>query len=203
MPPVSAWLVRHGQSAANAGLPTTDHAEAPLTDLGREQAGAVADRIDRQPNLLIVSPYLRARATAEPIRARWPAMRCETWPIQELTYLSPVLCENTTIETRRPLVADYWRRADPDYVHGPGAESFGAFLQRVAAFHDRLLGLDNGFVVVVGHGQFFRAFAFGMAHGFVATPERMRGYRAAETANPMANGEIVEIGCDSFRAPRA
>jgi 2,3-bisphosphoglycerate-dependent phosphoglycerate mutase len=203
VPPLTTWLIRHGQSTANAGLPTSSQSEAPLTDLGREQARALADRVSRRPDLLIVSPYLRTRATAEPIRARWPALRCETWPIQELTYLSPALCENTTVETRRPMVDAYWQRCDPDFVHGPGAESFADFLQRIRAFHDRLLGLTDDFAVVIGHGQFFRALAFGVARDFAATPERMRDHRAAETTNPMANGEIATFGADGVQTLRA
>ena len=72
MPPALTWLVRHGQSTSNAGLPATGHGEVPLTALGQQQAREVAHRVQRQPDLLIVSPFLRAHATAEPIRERWP-----------------------------------------------------------------------------------------------------------------------------------
>ena len=50
MPPALTWLVRHGQSASNAGLPAVGHGEVPLTALGREQAREVARRVDRQPD---------------------------------------------------------------------------------------------------------------------------------------------------------
>jgi len=193
VPPLKTWLVRHGQSTANAGVATADNAEAPLTDLGIAQADAVAARVDRQPDLLIVSPYRRARATAEPIAARWPNARREIWPIAELNYLSPERCANTTARSRKPLADDYWRRCDPAYIDGPGAESFAQFMNRVRTFHDRLLELSEGFVVAVGHGQFFRAFLLASAVGFAITPDAMRRYRAAETANPMANAAIVEL----------
>ena len=87
---------------------------------GLGAGGAVARRVDRPPDLLIVSPFLRARATADPIQARWPATRCETWPIQELTYLSPARCRGTTAATRRPMVDAYWQRCDPDYCRRAG-----------------------------------------------------------------------------------
>ena len=70
MPPGLIWLVRHGQSASNAGLPAVGHGEVPLTALGQEQAREVARRVDRQPDRLIVSPFLRAQETAAPIRER-------------------------------------------------------------------------------------------------------------------------------------
>lgn len=203
MPAGLTWLIRHGESAANAGLPTVGDSDVPLTDRGRRQAREVADRIARRPDLLVVSPFLRARTTSEPIQDRWPALRCETWPIQELTYLSPARCVGTTAATRRPWVEAYWDRCDPDYLDGPDAETFRSFVERLGAFHRRLLALDNDFVVVVGHGQFFRAYQFGQRHGFAVSADWMTGYRRAETAGPMANGEVIELtGQDLAQADR-
>ena len=150
-----------------------------------------------------MSAFLRACATAEPILARWPLTRCETWPIQELTYLSPARCRGTTAETRRPWVEEYWRRCDPDYHDGPDAESFRSFVARLRDFHRRLLALDGDFVVVVGHGQFFRAYLLGQSEGFAVTAEWMREYRTAETARPMANGEIIELTGEALARCRA
>jgi broad specificity phosphatase PhoE len=203
VPPALTWLIRHGQSASNAGLPTTEYGEVALTALGHQQAREVADRVQHQPDLLIVSAFLRACATAEPILARWPPTRCETWPIQELTYLSPARCRGTTAETRRPWVEEYWRRCDPDYQDGPDAESFRSFVTRLRDFHRRLLALDGDFVVVVGHGQFFRAYLLGQSEGFAVTVEWMKEYRAVETARPMANGEIIELTGETLARHRA
>ena len=193
MPPAITWLIRHGQSTSNADLPATEYGEVPLTALGHRQAREVADRVQRQPDLLIASSFLRTRATAEPIRARWPLTRFEIWPIHELTYLSPERCRGTTAETRRPWVDEYWRRCEPDYCDGPDAESFRSFVARLCDFHQRLLMLDDDFVVVVGHGQFFRAYLLGQSEGFAVAAEWMSAYRAAETARPMANCEIIEF----------
>jgi broad specificity phosphatase PhoE len=193
VPPLTTWLVRHGQSEANADLPVSGNAEVPLTDLGRQQARALAERVCRQPDLLVCSPFLRARATAEVILERWPATSVETWPIEELTYLSPARCEGTTAASRRPMIDAYWQRCDPLYSDGPDAESFRTFIDRLQDFGRRLIALDADFVIVVGHGQFFRAYLMGMASGFAATAEWMRQYRTTEVGNSMANGEIVEL----------
>ena len=193
MPPALTWLIRHGQSTSNAGLPASSYGEVPLTALGQRQALEVAGKVARQPDLLITSSFLRANATAEPIRARWPLTPRETWPIQELTYLSPARCRGTTSQTRQPWVEDYWRRCDPDYLDGPDAETFRSFVGRLDDFHRRLLALDGDFVVVVGHGQFFRAYEVGLGEGFAVSPDWMKQYRAAETSQPMANCEIIEL----------
>jgi broad specificity phosphatase PhoE len=193
VPPALTWLVRHGQSASNAGLPAVGHGEVPLTALGQDQAREVARRVDRQPDRLIVSPFLRTQETAAPIRERWPRTPCEVWPIQELTYLSPARCKGTTADVRRPWIEAYWRGCDPDYVDGPDAESFRAFMARLADFDSRLSALGGDFAIAVGHGQFFRAYLWGRDRGFAVAAEWMRDYRAAETSQPMANGEIIEL----------
>jgi len=193
VPPALTWLVRHGQSASNAGLPAVGHGEVPLTALGQEQAREVARRVNRQPDRLIVSPFLRTQETAAPIRERWPRTPCEVWPIQELTYLSPARCKGTTADVRRPWIEAYWRGCDPDYLDGPDAESFRAFMARLGDFDSRLSALDGDFAIAVGHGQFFRAYLWGRDRGFAVTPEWMRDYRSAETSQPMANGEIIEL----------
>ena len=192
------WLVRHGQSTSNAGHPAVGHGEVPLTQLGIEQAHEVARRVERRPDLLIVSPFLRAQATADPIRVRWPSAPCEIWPIQELTYLSPARCNGTTVETRRPWIEEYWRRCDPDYRDGPDAESFTSFMDRLGDFHRRLQALEADFVIAVGHGQFFRAYLMVLDEGFAGTADWMRRYRTAETAKPMANGGIVVLSREAL-----
>jgi broad specificity phosphatase PhoE len=193
------WLVRHGQSASNAGLPAVGAGNVPLTELGHQQARALATRVERQPDLVIASPFIRSQATAAPIRERWPMARCEIWPIHELTYLSPARCVGTTKETRQPWVDAYWQACDPDYLDGTDAESFRSFMGRLNAFHQRLLALEGGLVIAVGHGQFFSAYLMGLAEGFGVTPAWMTGYRATETARPMANCEIVELRGDALR----
>jgi len=79
--PKTLWIVRHGQSAGNvardsaeaAGLHTIDIAErdidVPLSRLGEQQARALGHWFGelppaRRPEVVLCSPYLRARETA-------------------------------------------------------------------------------------------------------------------------------------------
>ncbi|MBR1695660.1 MAG: histidine phosphatase family protein, partial [Selenomonas sp.] len=125
-------LVRHGESAANAGLPTVTPEDIPLTEIGREQAEAVAKSIPFCPDMIISSPFLRARQTAEPAVERFIGSRFGLWPkVREFTYLSPASCIGTTVADRKDRVEAYWNAADPDYVDGEGAESFRQFMLRV------------------------------------------------------------------------
>jgi broad specificity phosphatase PhoE len=80
--PQTLWVVRHGQSAGNvardaaeaAGLAIIDIAErdidVPLSELGRRQALALGEWFgrlprDERPDVLLCSPYVRARQTAK------------------------------------------------------------------------------------------------------------------------------------------
>jgi broad specificity phosphatase PhoE len=66
-------FIRHAESAANAGLPTTDPGGIPLTENGKVAAGLAAAEYDGpEPDLIVISPYLRARQTSEPFLARFP-----------------------------------------------------------------------------------------------------------------------------------
>lgn len=59
-------LIRHGRSEANAEGVLAGRSETPLDDTGREQAAALAGRLADVPlDLLVTSPQLRARQTAE------------------------------------------------------------------------------------------------------------------------------------------
>src|ERR1700737_400105 len=64
-------MIRHGESEGNRDRRFTTTPDAPLTDLGREQAAQVARLIARRyhPRLVITSPYARARETGEIIAA--------------------------------------------------------------------------------------------------------------------------------------
>lgn len=191
MPEMTLWLARHGQSTVNAGAQSD--MDAPLTELGWQQASDLAATVDRQPDLVITSPLLRARQTAAPLLQRWPDTPQETWPIQEFVYLSPARCAGSTVQTRRPWVAQYWESADPAYADGADAESFAAFIARVQAFEQRLRQLAPGFVLVVGHGQFLRAFQMVLTQGLDDSAGSMRQFRAQEVAQPVRNTEVLDL----------
>jgi broad specificity phosphatase PhoE len=64
-------MVRHGESEGNRDRRFTLSPEVPLTDLGRRQAREAARRIAKRfnPQLIISSPYRRARQTSDIIAA--------------------------------------------------------------------------------------------------------------------------------------
>jgi broad specificity phosphatase PhoE len=153
-------LIRHGESAANAGAPTQDHASIPLTEHGVDQARQVALSFAKAPDLIVTSPFARALATAQFTASAFPSVPMETWPVQEFTYLKPARCVNTTVAQRRDWVEEYWNQANPSLVDGDGAESFIEFVSRAQAFLGRLAAHPSKDIVVFSHGQFINAVAW-------------------------------------------
>jgi broad specificity phosphatase PhoE len=137
-------LVRHGQSEANARGVMSGRSDAPLTEVGRRQARALAAGLPR-PTRLVCSPLVRARQTAELIGAdvdvecdaRWTEMDYGDLDGQPMTALD----------------GDAWRawRSDPEHVPA-GGESLVAVRARVAAACAELAAeAAVGEVVVVSH----------------------------------------------------
>lgn len=103
-PAVTAWLIRHGQSTSNAGRVTVDLAMIPLSDTGKQQADVVARGFEDSPDLIVTSPFLRARDTAVSTTKRFPSVPVTQWPVEEFTYLGHLHGRRTTGLERRPLV---------------------------------------------------------------------------------------------------
>ena len=153
-------LIRHGESAANAGQATLDHSTIPLTPKGFEQAHLVALSFNHPPALIVASPFTRAHSTAMATAAMFPHIPFETWPIQEFTYLEPARCANTTVADRREWVEAYWAKADPGFTDGEGAESFLDFIARAQSFLERLAEHPAQDIVAFSHGQVINAVAW-------------------------------------------
>ena len=153
-------LIRHGESAANAGEASLDHATTPLTTKGVEQASLVAGSFTQAPDLIVASPFSRAQATAMQTVTAFPSVPFEIWPIHEFTYLEPARCINTTVAQRRDWVEGYWANSDPAFTDGEGAESFLDFISRAQSFLYRLAQHPAHDIAVFSHGQFINAVAW-------------------------------------------
>ncbi|MFC3450975.1 histidine phosphatase family protein [Amycolatopsis speibonae] len=186
------WLIRHGESESNAGLPGGEPGASALTELGRRQALEIAESL-AGPRLIVTSPFLRARQTAGPTIERFPGAECEEWPVQEFTFLGELHGQVTTTATRKPYTEAYWERADPHHAVN-GAESFAALFTRTQEFLARLGGREPGPIAVFTHGLFIRAVMWSLLTG-ITTPdsEAMRGFRTFADTYLVPNGDITEL----------
>ena len=148
----SIWLVRHGQTELNKARRYQGAGNSPLTPFGEQQAAALAWRLRRVPfRVALVSPCLRAQATAETILAsrqtvfvddpRWAETSHGRW--EGLTYAE--------VRARCPTEA-VARFADPLHGRAQGGESLAEVARRVAeAWSSLLQQFPGGRVLVVSH----------------------------------------------------
>lgn len=158
--PEKLWIVRHGQSAGNvardqahaAGLDMIDIAlrdvDVPLSDLGHQQAEALgrwfaAQPEDGKPEVVLSSPYVRARQTAKAI--------CEAGGVME-TARRPVVDERlrerefgifdrlTTngIRQKHPELAGHRDLLGKFYHRAPGGESWADVILRLRSALDTI-----------------------------------------------------------------
>jgi 2,3-bisphosphoglycerate-dependent phosphoglycerate mutase len=187
------WFIRHGESVSNANLPTTHPAASALTEKGQREAEYVAQAFTSKPDLIVVSPFIRARQTAVPTINRFDPVNVVEWPIEEFTYLHPEHYNGTTGSQRGPVAHAYWERLNPLEKEGSEAESFAELLARVQTMKDLLWQASEQFIAVFSHGLFLRAFLWMNLTGFrEATPRTMRSYLHFLQAVAMPNTSILK-----------
>lgn len=204
---VTVWFIRHAESESNAGLPTQDPASTPITPKGQQQSEQIALFLPRPPSLIVTSPYIRTKQTAEPTMQRFPEASQTEWPVQEFTFLAPAQYRNTTVYQRRPMVNVYWQRCDPFHVDGEGAESFAGLVQRVQQVRSKITQLDHAqlnhvqpddtddpFVVAFSHGRFIRAMLWVLlANPSDVNARTMRQFQHFSDALQVPNGAILKV----------
>ncbi len=186
------YFVRHGQSTANAGGVTMEHADIPLSQLGRAQATLLAALLEVQPVLVLTSTYLRARETAKPLCDK---TGCPATPhplLHEFSNLDPTGLAGMTGAERGPIAAAYWDQADPQLRSGLRGETFEEFDARVTAFLGELPHLPNP-TVAFGHGM-WTALLLWKLLGFSAEDSiGMRAFRRFQQGLPMPNCAVYTV----------
>jgi glucosyl-3-phosphoglycerate phosphatase len=176
-------LVRHGESTWNAEHRLQGQADPPLSELGREQAVALAPYLEGLPERRLTSDLTRAIQTAEliglagaPTDERWREIDIGAW-------------SGFTLDELDPEAVAAWQRSE----YFPG-ETWTALQARVAEAVDELRGAD---VLVVTHGGCIRA---ATAHLTGADP-RSLAPPANASLTVIEHGERVRLHAYGLRAP--
>ena len=171
--PARLWLVRHGQSAGNVALEKAlaDKTEriaiagrdidVPLSKLGEEQAEALGHWFAQQgaelrPEIILVSPYRRARHTAELIRAACGTGDDVTWVADErLREKEFGIVDRLTkfgIAALHPDQVEFRALLGKFYYRPPGGESWCDVILRLRSALDTLsLHYAGRRVLIVTH----------------------------------------------------
>jgi broad specificity phosphatase PhoE len=159
------FLIRHGQSQANAGGVTLENPLVPLTELGALQARTLAALLPSAPAAVWSSPFIRSLDTAAPYCARLGVVLQIHDGLREFETLDTLQMRGTSCETREVALARYWQEADPDRRTGPDGETFREFYERVAEMRTTWLPSLSDGTVIFGHGMWM-ALLFWQLWGF-------------------------------------
>jgi broad specificity phosphatase PhoE len=169
--PSVLWIVRHGQSAGNVArdLATEQGShripldlrdvDVPLSDLGREQAASLGKwfaRREEQPEVVLASPYVRARQTAEIFREHSgcdpdESICCDE-RLREKEFGILDRFTKAGIVAKFPMEAEQRNRVGKFYYRPPGGESWCDVVLRLRSFVDSIqLKYRNERVLLIGH----------------------------------------------------
>jgi broad specificity phosphatase PhoE len=170
------WLVRHGETEWSASGRHTSVTDLPLTDSGRRQATAVRDVLGGlEPALVLCSPRLRARQTAELAGFAVDEI------VEDLAEWNYGAYEGLTTSQIRDEVPGWT-------IWSHGARD-GETPEQVQARADRVLerafrAIPDGPVVLVGHGHFGRV----LGARWIGLPASAGGNLLLGTAAPSLLG---------------
>ena len=180
--PQQIWIVRHGQSAGNvardaaeaAGLPLIDIAtrdvDTPLSALGEQQAGALGDWFgqmppEQRPSVVLTSPYVRARDTAQLIANAAGLSDDITFVSDErLREKEFGLLDRLTrlgISQKYPELGEQRRHVGKFYFRPPGGESWCDVILRLRSVIDTITREYRGErVLIVAHQVIVNCFRY-------------------------------------------
>jgi broad specificity phosphatase PhoE len=143
-------FLRHGESLGNAQARWQGQSDYPLTERGRAQARALAERWKSEQvkfDLIVASPLGRAKETAEIVAAA----------LHVTVEVDPILLERHIGEMEGLTAEEVRKRPQPPYVTpydsigGEGEGDWELFLRAGQALH-RLLRRPPGRYLIVSHG---------------------------------------------------
>jgi broad specificity phosphatase PhoE len=143
-------FLRHGESTGNAESRWQGQSDYPLTERGRAQAAALANRWQMEGvkfDLAISSTLVRAKETAEIITSALlvPLELDEIWLERDIGEMEGLTSSEVKQRPRPPYVTPY------DSVGGDGEGDWALFLRAGQALHS-LLKRPAGSYLIVSHG---------------------------------------------------
>ena len=151
--PTRLFALRHGRTAWNAEARIQGQLDVPLDDLGRWQAGRLADALAGEDITTIYSSDLqRALATAQPLVARTGAVLRTDARLRERGFGSFEGRTYADIQATWPDAALRWRQREPEFQPG-GGEALTPFFARCVSTVCALAAQHPGqSIAIVAHG---------------------------------------------------
>lgn len=180
--PMILYCVRHGQSVFNAEGRIQGQFDVPLSELGRQQAEAVAHAMASKPiDAVFASPLSRAMETARPVAEKLDLHIQTDDRLMEINVSIFQKCNRRELEERYPDEFSRWKAGDPDYAP-PGGESRRQLMIRGRDAFEHILASGHQHIAVIAHGGLIGA-AF---KSFLEIPARLHPFR-------LENGSISRL----------
>lgn len=144
------YMIRHGETEANASRTMAGSIDSPLTVTGRAQAEKVAKAIvtlEPKPSVIIHSHLSRARDTATIINR---ALNLDMHEDPDFAEIHAGDWEGTSYKICRAFLHSF---DDP-----PNGETYDEFIDRIKRGKNTYMTKHNSPVLIVCHGGVFRAF---------------------------------------------
>ncbi len=161
--PRTIYLVRHGETQGNIDDKAQGHLDVPLTETGKLQAKAVAERLsDIEFDAVYSSDLQRAVDTAEAITAQHPELQIQTRSqLREYHFGDYEDMPWDEVSNTDPEFYQRWKNLGTRLdVKFPGGESMRDAWERVGGFLSEILAehrQGNETILIVGHGGSLQA----------------------------------------------
>lgn len=217
--PDRLYIVRHGESAGNVAREAAATAgnrmididvrdvDVPLSDLGKEQAEALGKWFaslppDRTPNVVLTSPYLRARDTADIVlhSAGIERDKCTLVVDERLREKEFGILDRLTrvgIEAYHPDQAEFRKLLGKFYHRPPGGESWCDVILRLRSATEMISREYCGErVLLVGHSVVVLCMRYLLEH---MTEEQIL---TIDRQSEVANCSVTSYVHDATAGPR-
>lgn len=139
------YIIRHGQSTANANEIISGQQEGSLTKLGEEQAVLAAEKL-HDIDLIVTSPLLRARQTAEIVAQHLG------YPPEEIQVLPDLIERNLgELEGKHYTDTAYGSGNTIEAEQAKGIEPIETLYERTKRALDYIYGLPGKNILIVCH----------------------------------------------------
>ena len=187
------YLVRHGQSDWNAANRFQGHVDRPLTDLGREQADALARELAATAlERIYSSPLRRALDTATAVAAGRELEVVADEGLREVDVGSWAGLTRAEVEERYPAAFRRWVAGGDGWADGETYQEMSArvltCIVRIADAH------EDGAILVVSHGGPIRAIQ--------AAAAGMTVHELRRDSPVEPNARLIRVGVESGRIAR-
>lgn len=185
-------LVRHAESEHHIRRLSGGWTDTPLTELGREQAEAVANRLKREvagPVRVYTSDLKRAAETAAPIAAAFAVPAIGDWRLREHNNGEAI---DLTIDEMLERFPQRPFPHPPDHRPFPGGETAREFRARVDSFMEQL-SIEDATTILVTHGGTMRPL---IGHWLALSEETVS---AIGFPSPVTGITVLSVGWHGMR----